>query len=400
MESLVYRHERTLGRITLVLGLIAWVLILVATFGALLFYVLLAFVVYLFAQSALISYLKGTGVRITATQQPDLHASLVHCCGKLGIAELPEAYLLNGGGMLNAFATRFLGRDFVVLLSDVVDAMERHPDGIHFYMGHELGHIRMKHLTGHVWRIPVLWLPLLGAAYSRAQESTCDLHGRACCQSPESAARAMVALAAGPQRWSQVDLVEYARQTVHNAGFWSSFHELTSAYPWLTKRLARVLQPTVTMPARHPAAYFLALFVPYGGRAGGGAAGFVVLVAMVGILAAVALPAYQQYTRRAAVAQAWQMGTEVRAALGAHYQKNGEQPDTLAEAGAPTQLADGSRLRYDVDTMNVEVRTKAGVLQMHPVPEEEDGPVRWYCVAGTGMAQGNLPQDCREAEQE
>jgi Zn-dependent protease with chaperone function len=75
--------------------------------------------------------------------------------------------------------------------------MQAHPDGIDFYFGHELGHVRMKHLTGRLLRAPVLWLPLLGPAYARAKESTCDRHGRACCESPESAARAMVALAAG-----------------------------------------------------------------------------------------------------------------------------------------------------------------------------------------------------------
>jgi hypothetical protein len=36
----------------------------------------------------------------------------------------------------------------------------------------------------------VLWLPLIGAAYSRAKESTCDRHGPACCASPDVAARA------------------------------------------------------------------------------------------------------------------------------------------------------------------------------------------------------------------
>ena len=92
---------------------------------------------------------------------------------------------MQGGGVLNAFATRFLGRNYVVLLSDIVDAMEEHPDGVSFYFGHELGHIRRHHLTGNLLRAPVLWLPLIGAAYSRAKESTCDRHGRACCASPE-----------------------------------------------------------------------------------------------------------------------------------------------------------------------------------------------------------------------
>ena len=101
----------------------------------------------------------------------------------------------------------------------------------------------MKHLTGRLLRAPVLWLPLLGAAYSRAKESTCDRHGRACCESPESAARAMVALAAGAERWRQVDLPAFEAQASLSRGFWMSYHELTGGYPWLTKRVARVLHP-------------------------------------------------------------------------------------------------------------------------------------------------------------
>ena len=104
---------------------------------------------------------------LSSQQLPDLRERFDACCARLGLdKDKPEAYLLQGGGALNAFATRFLGRHYVVLLSDIVDAMQAHPDGINFYFGHELGHVRMKHLTGRLLRAPVNWLPLLGAAYS------------------------------------------------------------------------------------------------------------------------------------------------------------------------------------------------------------------------------------------
>ena len=189
-DELVYPRERTLGTITLVLGLLVWLLIIVGTFGIALVYLLIGLLFYLFAHSALIAWLRGNGVLLSAQQLPDLRDRFDACCARLGLdKDKPEAYLLQGGGALNAFATRFLGRHYVVLLSDIVDAMQAHPDGINFYFGHELGHVRMKHLTGRLLRAPVLWLPLVGAAYSRAKESTCDRHGRACCESPESAAR-------------------------------------------------------------------------------------------------------------------------------------------------------------------------------------------------------------------
>jgi Zn-dependent protease with chaperone function len=191
---------------------------------------------------------------------------------RLGLNEVPEAYLMQGGGTLNAFATRFLGRDYVVVLSDIVDAMDGHPDGVSFYFGHELGHIRRHHLTGNLLRAPVLWLPLLGAAYSRAKESTCDRHGRACCASPEAAARALVALAAGARRWKQVDLARVRRPGGADA-------RLLDVVPRADQRLSVADQAhrarprsAAPLPRRNPIAWLLALFVPTPARRAAGSA--------------------------------------------------------------------------------------------------------------------------------
>jgi Zn-dependent protease with chaperone function/type II secretory pathway pseudopilin PulG len=393
LEALVYPRERTLGAITLVLGVLIWVVAVAGTFGLLLVYLLLGFIGYVFAQSALIAYIRNTGVQISPQQLPDLHERFMHCSEKLGISPPPEAYVLQGGGMLNAFAARFLGKHFVVLLSDVVDALEAEPEGLNFYIGHELGHIRMKHFTGHLWRWPVLWLPLVGAAYARAKESTCDLHGRACCDNPEAAARALAVLGAGSKRWRSVDLRHYAQQAKEHNGFWAGFHELVGGYPWLTKRVARVMKPDVRMPGRNPLAYVLALFVPYGGRLGG-AAGPVILVAIIGILAAVALPAYHDYQQRAKTSVLWQHGEAVRDTLGRYYAANGRVPASLDEAGLSGQLADGSTLEYDAHTMTVTVQTPGGELRMAPRPEE-GGRIRWYCLPGDGLKASALPKACQ-----
>src|SRR5882757_2462092 len=194
MTEIVYPPERTLGIITLVLGVLVWIALIAGTFGGALLALAVGFLLYLFAQSALIARIKGNGVELSEAQFPDLYAQFCACCERLQMQVRPQAYVLNGNGGLNAFATRFLGLQYIVLMSDVVDAMDKHTDGVRFYIGHELGHLRMRHLSGHLLRWPVLWLPLLGAAYSRAKESTCDRHGLACSSSPEGAARALAAL--------------------------------------------------------------------------------------------------------------------------------------------------------------------------------------------------------------
>ena len=394
-DPLVYPRERTLGTLTLVLGLLGWLLIDVGTVGIALVYLLLGFLFYLFAHSALIAWLRGNGVLLSTQQLPDLRDRFDACCAQLGLdRDKPEAYLLQGNGMLNAFATRFLGRDYVVLLSDVVDAMQAHPEGINFYIGHELGHVRRKHLTGKLWRAPVLWLPLLGAAYSRAKESTCDRHGRACCESPEVAARAMVALAAGAQRWRMVDLAAYEAQATLTRGFWMSYHELTSGYPWLTKRVARILHPEAAPPRRNGFAYPFALFTPYVGR-GGGAAGILIVLALIAVLAAVAVPAYKDYEARSRLTLAYLSSEPARRGLASYYAEHKDVPPSLEAAGVPATLAEGSQLSLDSETMVLTVESPDGQLVFTP-DESEDGSVTWHCSAGAGVRQAQLPSACRE----
>jgi Tfp pilus assembly protein PilE len=308
----------------------------------------------------------------------------------------PQAYILNGNGGLNAFATKFLGAQYVVLMSDVVDAMEKHADGGRFYIGHELGHLRMKHLSiGHLLRWPALWLPLLGAAYSRARESTCDRHGLACSGSPEGAAQALAALSAGAERWKQLDVTAYLSQANHSSGFWMSFHELTAGYPWLTKRAARVMDTEAPMPTRNGFAYLLAVFIPYAGRLGAGF-GLLILVYIVGVLAAVAIPAYQEYTVKAKVSAAIIDSQSTREALGNYYQSNRRVPESLDILGIRSQLADGTRLSLDSNRMVLTISTKQGELIFTPTADAE-GRITWGCKNGEGLKLTQLPSSCRSA---
>jgi Zn-dependent protease with chaperone function len=393
VDDLVYPRERTLGAITLIIGILIWLVLIIGTVGTALIALGFAFLIYLFAHSALIAHIKGNGVELSPTQFPDLYAQFTDCCDRLQIKTHPRAYVLNGGGALNAFATKFLGKEFIVLLSDVVDAMEQHPDGVRFYIGHELGHLRMKHLRATFLRWPALWLPLLGAAYSRARESTCDRHGRACCASPEGAARAMAALAAGSHRWDRLDVADFTRQAQQSSGFWMSFHELTAGYPWLTKRTMRVMDPRVQVPRRSPWAYLPALFIPYAGRLGGGF-GFLILVYIIFVLAAVAIPAYHDYQARVRVTDAFVHSQAAREALADYFLTHQEVPASLEDAGVQAQLADGSSLSLAQDGMVLTVSTPHGDLVFIPSKDAQGG-ITWGCNPGEGLKPTQAPPFCR-----
>jgi Zn-dependent protease with chaperone function len=394
MDELVYPRERTLGTLTLVLGVLVWILLILGTFGTALIVLLFGFLAYLFAQSALIARIKGNGVELSESQFPDLYAHFVACCDKLDLHTRPKAYIVNGNGALNAFATQFLGLQYVVLLSDVIDAMDRHAEGVRFYIGHELGHLRLRHLSGHLLRWPVLWLPLLGAAYSRAKESSCDRHGLACCSSPASAAHALAALSSGAKRWAKLDAAAYVKQSRESGGFWMSFHELVAGYPWLAKRFARVIDSKAPAASRSPFAYLLALFVPYAGRLGAGF-GFIVLIYIIGVGAAVAIPAYKAYQTRAALQTVLMESQSARDSLGRYYESRHRIPQSLDEAGVAASLADGSQLILDSQRMLLTVRTPHGELIFVPRASAE-GHVLWSCTNGEGLKPDALPMSCRK----
>lgn len=394
MNELVYPRERTLGAITLVLGLLFWVLLIVGSFGIALLVLALGFVLYLFAQSMLIAHIKGNGVELSATQFPELFDQFNACCERLNMRTRPEAYILNGNGGLNAFATKFLGTQFVVLNSDVVDAMDKHIDGVRFYIGHELGHLRMKHLNGHLLRWPALWLPLLGAAYSRARETTCDRHGLACSSSGDGAARALAALSAGSKRWQQLDMESYVRQASHSRGFWMSFHELTEGYPWLTKRAARVMDTSAAMPPRNVFAYFLALFVPYAGRLGAGF-GMFIIIYIGAVIAAVAIPAYSTYMSKAQIAAAMAESQAARNALASYYDDKQDIPESLESIGQPSLLASGNQLTLDPESMVLSVTTKNNETIVYTPQKDAEGQISWACAGGEGLKVSLVPNECQ-----
>ncbi|MGO4479100.1 M48 family metalloprotease [Massilia sp. 2TAF26] len=304
--NLVYRNEERLFRLMLVWSLLVWGVLLLITFGLALVYLLFGFLFYCVAQSALISYIKGNGVRITEEQFPDLKQQISACCRKLGLDEEPQAYLMQMGGMLNAFATRFLGRHFLVLYSDVVDGLADNPDALNFYIGHEIGHIKRKHLHWATILMPASALPLIGPAYSRAREYTCDRHGLAACDNPQNAEHGLAVLAAGGKRARMMNRRAYVDQAGQTEGFWMSFHELVGDYPWLVKRMAAVRALAagheLRQPPRSKLAGLLALFVPRTGIGGGAAA--IVPIVMIAVMAAVAIPAYKDYQRKAQEAAA------------------------------------------------------------------------------------------------
>ena len=237
MEHLRHPSENPLFAVCVTVSMLIYLLVTVSLVG--LIYAPFIMLGLLISHGLMIGHTKGNGVRVSATQFPDLHRRVEEYSRRLGLARAPDVYVLQQGGMLNAFATRFLGRDFVVLYSDVLElAYERGEEAVAFVVAHELGHIQRKHLN-HRWLIyPALVVPFLGAAYQRACEYTCDRIGTYL--APEGAIPGLLVLAAGKALYSRVDAQAVINQVQDPAGFWVTFAELVATHPHLSNRLDAV----------------------------------------------------------------------------------------------------------------------------------------------------------------
>lgn len=399
----LYEKERTLFGILTVFAVLFWAALTLATVGLIWLAMPVLYLLAVAGMSYFISYVRGNGVRIGAEQFPELNARLNACCAHVGMRQRPHFYLLTGNGVLNAFATRFLRHYYVVLLSDIVDALQDDEDALNFYIGHELGHISQKHLAHHWWIGIVMLTPLLGSAYSRAREYTCDQYGLACCHNPASAMHALAVLAAGGKRWKTMNMNAYIAQSEQSGGFWMSLNELTGDYPWLCKRIARVQRgDQAVFPRRHWLAWIFAAITP---RTGFGLIGGLVIYSYaLAILFAVAMPAYKTYEEKkknAGVAAALSSGYGVAQIaarnVGQFVGKHDRFPTSVRQAGFDPALY-GVVQAIDIapgGLLTVRMAAPLKGMELYLAPLAQDGELAWECGASEQIAADLLPAPCR-----
>lgn len=231
--------EKVLFGILAIISIIVYLCLIFSIVG--LFYLIGAVITYIIINGIFIGNIKGNAVKLSAQQLGDIYNEYKQMAKEMGFDEVPEIYLIQGGGVLNAFATRFIGRNFVVIYADILElAFKQGVDEVKFILAHELGHIRANHLK-YRWLVQVgLVIPFIGHAYLRACEYTADRYGAY--YSPNGALKGLILLAAGKELYNYVDINQLLKQAREDRGFWTSFSELFSTHPHLIKRIEAVLE--------------------------------------------------------------------------------------------------------------------------------------------------------------
>ncbi len=236
------RHPKeTLYRtVCLVVGLLIWIPLITFFIFVLPFLALFLWLTRMFFEASV----YGNAIHVNESQHQDLHKMKMDISSQLNLKDTPEFFIFNAEGAMNAVAIKFLERKFVLMFSSLVDLQcSENNSGIKMVLAHELAH----HAAGHTsfWlnlaMKPAMFVPFLGAAYSRACELTADRIALHCVKDEEAAKIALVKLASGSTALaSDIDVKAFLAQEQRVPGFAGFINEIYSTHPRMTKRIEEI----------------------------------------------------------------------------------------------------------------------------------------------------------------
>ncbi|STX29406.1 fimbrial protein, type IV pilin, PilE [Legionella beliardensis] len=129
-----------------------------------------------------------------------------------------------------------------------------------------------------------------------------------------------------------------------------------------------------------------------------------IVVAIVGILAAIAIPAYQDYTIRARVTEGLTLASAAKTAVSETAQSTGTLPSTNAAAGYTppaagtvpnvTSIEIGSAPSAGSITITYPAAAGGGTIILVPTLNATTGHITWTCTGGSLNARYR-PANCR-----
>lgn len=251
--------EMPLYAVCVIVSLLLYLLLFVTVVGGI--YAGFFALFFLLLHASLFAHIRGSAVRLGPEQFPELHRRVLELAQRIGLDDVPDVYLMQAGGTLNAFASRFLGLKVIVLYSDLLEACGDNTGARDMIIAHELGHLKAGHLR-HRWLIaPASLLPFLGSALSRAREYTCDRYGLVGAGDKSAAITGLTILAAGGSFAGAVNRQALAAQREDLNTGWVTIGEWMGTHPPLSRRIAALEPALLQGRARSHAGWMRALAI-------------------------------------------------------------------------------------------------------------------------------------------
>ena len=135
-----------------------------------------------------------------------------------------------------------------------------------------------------------------------------------------------------------------------------------------------------------------------------------IVIAIIGILAAIAIPAYQDYIVRSKVSEGLNMAGAAKLAVAETYDSSGVFPENNGEAGLPGagSITGGYVTSITVTSLGgsgeVEIlynnsvggNPSANGLALQLVATPTEGSMTWVCASDDGIVNKYLPSNCRQ----
>jgi Zn-dependent protease with chaperone function len=185
----------------------------------------------------LVAYMKGNGICVSETQFSNIFEIYCDMARKLGLKKIPPLFILQDSGLLNAFAVRLSGKNYIAIYADIFSLYKSDIEAVKFVLAHELGHIKRRHNQKRFWTFPSSIIPFLTAAYSRACEYTCDNIGGSFISDETGRLQGLLLLAGGKDIYKEIDISNYLETAKQNRSFAVKFVNMFISHPYLPKRI-------------------------------------------------------------------------------------------------------------------------------------------------------------------
>ena len=132
-----------------------------------------------------------------------------------------------------------------------------------------------------------------------------------------------------------------------------------------------------------------------------------IVVAIIAILAAIAIPAYQDYLVRSQVSEGAVLADGAKTAVAEFYSNKGYMPAANGSAGLATAVSISGQYvssitvgtggiitaLYTGPKANTVLKSNSSTLLLSPITHA--GSVEWHCKAGVVLPSKYLPSSCR-----